>query len=396
MALSAIGNRAPKQLPSPTKSFQPTNLQNKKSTPLFDLDENEGEFPISDHILQYQVDDEELAFVIQDSFDQRQNAKASHADSSRALSKTSKDTHTVRHSAPSSPSKRLSKEEDLFLKPTRLETALSIAGTGPSRTNHYPVPSAFGRPDLLSPPPQPPNTTPLSKGEPGDVAATRNVSKSPTPNRTPAPEHAPDVDTLSNSDEDLEEVTGFFSSVADEAGITHGQIVMDSNSEMDMEEMIPERDDDIFRPSDIPSPIPRSPSSLPITGNPPTAGPSRAPALQSVDEEERDDFSRSPSPFRQPSDIGSPRSPSPVHDSWDAAQEMDPHTEESEYARFMSQVKGKNIDVVRREIDDEIESLNQQKKAALRDSEDITQQMISQIMVSWKHSSHASFSMFNT
>jgi hypothetical protein len=60
---------------------------------------------------------------------------------------------------------------------------------------------------------------------------------------------------------------------------------------------------------------------------------------------------------------------------------MDPHAEEGEFARFISQVKGKDIDDVRREIDDEIKSLNQQKKAAMRDSEDITQQMISQIMV---------------
>ncbi|KAF8896462.1 hypothetical protein BD779DRAFT_1496047 [Infundibulicybe gibba] len=43
-------------------------------------------------------------------------------------------------------------------------------------------------------------------------------------------------------------------------------------------------------------------------------------------------------------------------------------------------VKNKNIQDVRREIDDEIKSLNHQKKAAIRDSEDITQQMVSQIM----------------
>jgi DNA excision repair protein ERCC-5 len=60
---------------------------------------------------------------------------------------------------------------------------------------------------------------------------------------------------------------------------------------------------------------------------------------------------------------------------------MDPHAEEGEFARFLSQVKGKDLDDVRREIDDEIKSLNQQKKTAMRDSEDITQQMIAQIMV---------------
>jgi DNA excision repair protein ERCC-5 len=73
--------------------------------------------------------------------------------------------------------------------------------------------------------------------------------------------------------------------------------------------------------------------------------------------------------------------PSPVAGNWDAAEEMDPHAEEGEFARFMSQIKGKDLDDVRREIDDEIKTLNQQRKAAMRDSEDITQQMISQIMV---------------
>ncbi|CDO70647.1 hypothetical protein BN946_scf184756.g14 [Trametes cinnabarina] len=68
-------------------------------------------------------------------------------------------------------------------------------------------------------------------------------------------------------------------------------------------------------------------------------------------------------------------------EDWDAAQELDPHAEEGEFARFLSQVKGKDIDAVRREIDEEIRDLNKQKKNAMRDSEDITQQMISQIMI---------------
>ena len=379
MALSAIGNRAQKQLLPTTKNFQKTKFQNEKSIPLFDLDENEGEF-ISGNVLQYWADDGELAFAVQDSFDQKQRANPSHADTS------SKDAHTTHYSTHSAPSRQLSEEEDLFLTPTPLETALSIAGAGPSRPNHYPLPSTFGRPVLLSPSPQPPSTALLSHREQGDTTATQDISKPSTSKRTLASEQASDVDTLSDSGMDLEEVTGFSSPVVGEVGIHHAQIVTDSDS--DMEEILPERDFDISRPPDelntMPSPITHNPSSLLITGDPPTAGPSR---VQRVDEGDRNSFSRSPSPFRQPSDISSPRSPSPMHDSWDAAQEMDPHTEEGEYAHFISQVKGKNIDDVRREIDDEIKSLNQQKKAALRDSDDITQQMISQIMVSWSHSS---------
>jgi DNA excision repair protein ERCC-5 len=68
-------------------------------------------------------------------------------------------------------------------------------------------------------------------------------------------------------------------------------------------------------------------------------------------------------------------------EDWDAAQEIDPVAEEGDFAEFVSKVKGKDIDDARREIDDEIKLLNHQKKLALRDSEEITQQMVAQIMV---------------
>ncbi|KAK0204838.1 PIN domain-like protein [Desarmillaria ectypa] len=71
---------------------------------------------------------------------------------------------------------------------------------------------------------------------------------------------------------------------------------------------------------------------------------------------------------------------SPI-ENWDAAQEMDPDAEEGEFARFVSQVKGRDINDVRREIDDEIKTLDQQRKAAMRDSEDVSQQMVNQIMM---------------
>lgn len=89
-------------------------------------------------------------------------------------------------------------------------------------------------------------------------------------------------------------------------------------------------------------------------------------------------WSRTPSPAQD----AFPPSPGAAEaEEWDAAQEMDPHAEEGEFARFMSQMKGRNVEDVRKEIDEEIRGLNQQRKAAMRDSEDITQQMITQIMV---------------
>lgn len=70
------------------------------------------------------------------------------------------------------------------------------------------------------------------------------------------------------------------------------------------------------------------------------------------------------------------------HDEeFDAANEIDVHEEEGEFARFAAQVKGKDLDSVRRELDDEIRQLHQQRKAAMRDSEDVTQNMIAQVMV---------------
>jgi len=89
------------------------------------------------------------------------------------------------------------------------------------------------------------------------------------------------------------------------------------------------------------------------------------------------DWSRTPSPALDPQ----PASAVAQDQEWDAAFEMDAQAEEGEFARFISQVKGKNIDDVRKEIDDEINDLNRQRRAAMRDSEDVTQQMITQIMV---------------
>jgi DNA excision repair protein ERCC-5 len=72
----------------------------------------------------------------------------------------------------------------------------------------------------------------------------------------------------------------------------------------------------------------------------------------------------------------------PLLEEWDAAQEMDPEAEEGEFVQFMSQIRGRDVDAMRNEIDEELKTLHKQKKAAMRDSEDITQQMISQIQVS--------------
>jgi len=99
----------------------------------------------------------------------------------------------------------------------------------------------------------------------------------------------------------------------------------------------------------------------------------------SEQEEHVSRWSRSPSPARLDGPVTEDQPK--LDEDWDAAHEIDPQAEEGEYARFISQVRGKDLQAVQREIDDEIKSLHQQRKVAMRDSEDVTQQMVSQIMM---------------
>ncbi|KAG9018251.1 DNA repair protein rad2 [Tulasnella sp. 427] len=64
---------------------------------------------------------------------------------------------------------------------------------------------------------------------------------------------------------------------------------------------------------------------------------------------------------------------------FDAADEMDLLAEEGDFADLLSQVKGQDLDAARKEVEEEIASLNKERKAAMRDSEDVTQQMVGQI-----------------
>jgi DNA excision repair protein ERCC-5 len=128
------------------------------------------------------------------------------------------------------------------------------------------------------------------------------------------------------------------------------------------------------------SDLARSPS--PTAGNLSEREISNYPALVVDDAPEEvilSDWARSPSPAAGNSTEREINQDEVAH--WDAAQEMDVVAEEGDFAQFLSQMKGQDLEAARREIDNEIRDLNKQKKAAMRDSEDITQQMISQIMV---------------
>ena len=57
--------------------------------------------------------------------------------------------------------------------------------------------------------------------------------------------------------------------------------------------------------------------------------------------------------------------------------------EQDDYARFLANIKNRDLNEVRGEIDDEIRILNGQNKVAMRDSDEITLAMIAQIQVSF-------------
>ncbi|KAJ7285096.1 PIN domain-like protein [Mycena rebaudengoi] len=257
---------------------------------------------------------------------------------------------------------------------------LQSPAASPTKTSVSFSSSVFGEPVLLqtmNTPPKPPSTSSGSlAGEPtllepmshtrtelpsnsvfGEPVLPYTKATSPGPRSPPTAKAQPEVD----SDEDMEEVLEETTSSA----VPRPSEGIDTS----------------VRPSELTPQHNGTPSSgMAVTL--PSVPTTPEPTMRS-DVEDGDpvsDWSRSPSPIvglEQPE----PRSASPIAENWDAAQEMDPEVEEGEFARFISQVKGKDLDDVRREIDDEIKVLNAQKKAAMRDSEDINQQMISQIMM---------------
>ena len=119
--------------------------------------------------------------------------------------------------------------------------------------------------------------------------------------------------------------------------------------------------------------------------------------LTDESEEENDDsrsIEWSPSPPREarprldtnPSgeSLGADMSEGGGEDDGDMNRE-DMNAEEDDYARFLSQIKDRDLNEVRGEIDDEIRVLNNQNKVAMRDSDEITQAMVSQIQTLLRH-----------
>jgi DNA excision repair protein ERCC-5 len=410
MALAGIGKRR-----TPKKTLTPLSTKSQKiikqrAQPLFDAADSDEDFPV---LPAADDDDPTIQLALQESLESQEDA-----DMQRAL-EASRSEFQERQSAEATStvgsSLNVSENGEELNVPGRLETALAIANAGPTPksismtqrlSSSFPETSVFNAPRLLidlSPSPDISEDAPLEYldvmdevaqtiapvGVPRTAAKTVDVS----PGRT-----ALSISTEPDESRQVESV---------------GEQVQDvDDSDEDMEPVpISTPEKTLSAPTalletpkskDVVS-IPRSATKVHFDDDNLLAGrkhiattPSSEPAAQHLahepvltpDSEELEehvisDWSRSPSPVAD-SLLATETTASKattIEDSWDAAQEMDPHAEEGEFARFLSQVKGKDLDVVRHEIDEEIKTLNQQKKAAMRDSEDITQQMIAQIMV---------------
>ncbi|KAJ7650180.1 hypothetical protein FB45DRAFT_819314 [Roridomyces roridus] len=400
MNLAAIASRhAAKKPPLPqrTKSAAPP------TRPLFELDDEDAMIPIDDD------EDAELALAIQESIDQ---ANASTVRVHRpplvnAVASSSKLVDSTPRKSSDSVTRHSLHDDDVFLHGNRLETALSIGGvvgrtpTKPPAKGHSSSPvkpsfSLFGEPVLLhqETPPKRDLTlvasdTPLDRvPEVGGLSFGKPVLLQSDPGSSAS---AIQDDAGDGSDEEMEEVVP----VREPSPISRRSF---SPLQPDMmeEEMPPEPSQFAEVTAEIWTDIQTPPSFTPATDLPIPVDDSThvedSPNLlqpedlviedANLEDEEPGtlliDWSRSPSPLL--GQENQPRKASPIPEDWDAAQEMDPAAEEGEFARFMSQVKGKDLSDVQREIDAEIKVLNEQKKAAMRDEGDINQQMISQIM----------------
>ena len=284
---------------------------------------------------------------------------------------------------PASPSRDSSPEDDFYLDypaPTRLETALSLANAdGSSRVQLSSSKSVsgsvlFGKPTMLTGPSNQPQI-PASLSRSDDeitMVATSKVKKDQTfplqrteiqRNVTPEQPASSSIVPMSideSDEDDMEEVpvsSPLYNTMHDNPPHVASP-----------------------RPDGSPSPsLPLVPPIKKVQDVLPFQGPVTVPEDTGLNDDPLFIISRTPSPSHERQDLR-PSLPA-IAEEWDAAEEMDVQAEEGEFARFMSQVKGKDLSSVRKEIDDEIKALNKQKKVAMRDSEDITQQMVSQIMV---------------
>lgn len=357
---------------------------------LFDLDEGED---VS--LDQLSDEDPELAMAIQASLDTRRSPllhSQSHVSEGIAPQIPLPKAAPLSKVGPRSPGTTLSTTgaalhddiEDLYESPSRLETTLAIAGAGPLR---HPSGSflertqsghMFGKPSLLVSPTASHRYLDIEPSvRTGSATSIQEEQSIGTPEQistlTP-PSIEKSSHTVSTANAKAAEVAADIESPVSD-GDMHEIVFAKASTTPVINNVLPM---DVLVNKDA-----REFEAHVSTRSKFSSGHSPNDEVTAVDGSDNGstiEWSRSPSPAGADV-LPTLHSEAKMDEDWDAAQEMDPQAEEGEFARFVSQVKGKDLEVVRHEIDEEIRVLNQQRKAALRDSEDITQQMISQIML---------------
>ncbi|CAK5268406.1 unnamed protein product [Mycena citricolor] len=322
----------------------------------------------TDELATNDEDNDELAWAIQESLKDaaisRQPAQELHPAMVNAVASSSKTRL---------PEATQLVEEDTFVRGNRLETTLSIASGSFIRSPQKASSSSFGE-SVVPTTPLKDVPRPISKPPSVPLPASSGLRFGApfllrSPEQQQQQQSAPLFIDDDDDDDDDDNMETALPSFAPE--------IETIETIEDAVELMPALDAPATRLSspedsfDIAQPSPPAPRPVtPMETRPPTPIVDRARSITPVL-----DWSRSPSPTIQE------RIPSPVAEEWDAAQEMDAEAEEGDFAQFVSQVKGKNLDEVQREIDEEIKALHAQKRAAMRDSDDINQQMITQIMM---------------
>ena len=361
MALSALAKRySPKNLtPLTTKPSQ----RKPNSVPLFDPDpDSDDDFSAPPKNIESD-DDVELAVAIQESLDQE-------ANSSRT---------TIPPTPSTGPSHMLS-----FASSSKSGTAISNANAGPSTEVARGL-SEFGSPDRLI------LSRPSLRSSPDPIHSDSAVMEIPVQVETTVISGSvPDHKENSDSD-DMEEVitvehipprsrtadSGSPASGGDAVGVASSRFPLRDGA---LQTTLSDRHLESSMILPVVSPYkPQSVENKHLEAFEPLVDSQTD--SEPIMDSDVDRHSQPSSPVTGPYSASARQRQPYTTENWDAAQEMDPEAEEGEFVRFISQVKGRNFDDVRREIDDEITTLNQQKKVAMRDSEDITQQMVSQIMV---------------
>lgn len=343
---TATRKRGKRGKPTKAKTIAGGLFIPEEGVPLHDLDsDSSAESGILD-------EDAHMVAALQASLEEQEAEQLRRAiEISRKESATSRDVPVTPGRASSSKklqqfSADLPSDDEFTLTPSRLATALSFANTGQFVADRNQSSNLFSKPNLL----RLPSENAENEREAEDADSEDDLEEVEVPSVS-----APSRGELSSTPPGAtDDISGGVSDTVDD-GVSAVETFTSTRT----------TDAAVVQVND-------TTRSQVVRDSQPESSETLARTVSSGEER----WSRSPSPEAGPSGRVDD-----VDDHFDAAAEMNPREEEGDFARFVSQVQGKDLDTVRREIDDEIRTLNQQKKAAMRDSEDVTQAIVSQIMV---------------